>query len=115
MNEMVVVTNRIRVKKGMGAAMAPAFTAPGPLDAFEGFVKTEVWLTQNLTEYDELNVHMYWRCYDNFKAWRQSDAFRAAHKAPEAGGNQEDPILGSDIIVYEVASVREGEHSRQPV
>ena len=25
---MVVVTNRIKVKKGMGAMMAPGFTAP---------------------------------------------------------------------------------------
>jgi len=107
---MIVVTNRIKVKKGMGAAMAPRFTAPGPLDTFEGFVKVEVWLTQNLTEYDELNVNMYWETLDSFTAWRNSDAFQEAHKRPEPGSEeakQESPILGSEIITYEVAAVKE--------
>lgn len=107
---MIVVTNRIKVKKGMGAVMAPSFTAPGPLDTFEGFVKVEVLLTQNITEYDELHVNMYWETVDSFTAWRNSDAFKAAHKRPEPGSeaeNKESPILGSEIITYEVASVKE--------
>src|SRR5690606_4386858 len=101
---MIIVTNRIKVKKGMGTAMAPAFTAPGPLDSFEGFVKVEVWLTQNLTEYDELNVHMYWESQDAFTTWRNSDAFKAAHKRPEPGSedaHQESPVLGSELITYD--------------
>jgi len=107
---MIVVTNRIKVKKGMGAVMAPGFTAPGPLDSSEGFVKVEVLLTQNLTEYDELNVNMYWETMDSFTTWRNSDAFKSAHKRPEPGSeeaNKESPILGSEIITYEVASVKE--------
>lgn len=110
MVRMIVVTNRIKVKKGMGAAMAPSFTAPGPLDTSEGFVKVEVLLTQNLTEYDELNVNMYWETIDAFTAWRNSDAFKAAHKRPEPGSEAagtESPILGSEIITYEVASLKE--------
>jgi heme oxygenase (staphylobilin-producing) len=104
---MIVVTNRIKVKKGMGAAMAPSFTTESPLDTFEGFVKVEVLLTQNLTEYDELNVNMYWDSMDSFAAWRNSDAFKSAHKPPEPGSkaaSTESPILGSEIITYEVAS-----------
>ncbi|MGF7049338.1 heme oxygenase (staphylobilin-producing) [Paenibacillus sp. DS2015] len=107
---MIVVTNRIKVKKGMGTVMAPGFTAPGPLDSSEGFVKVEVLLTQNVTEYDELNVNMYWETMDSFTAWRNSDAFKSAHKRPESGSeeaNKESPILGSEIITYEVASVKE--------
>ncbi|PQP86441.1 heme oxygenase [Paenibacillus sp. AR247] len=106
---MIVVTNRIKVKKGMGAVMAPSFTAPGPLDTFEGFVKVEVLLTQNLTDYDELNVNMYWENMDSFTAWRNSDTFKSAHKRPEPGSeasNKESPILGSEITTYEVASVK---------
>ncbi|WP_019243340.1 MULTISPECIES: heme oxygenase [Bacillus] len=106
---MVIVTNRIRVKKGMGAVMAPNFTAPGPLDSFEGFVKVEVLLTQNLTDYDELNVNMYWENLESFTAWRNSDVFKAAHKRPEPNSEEakkESPILGSEIITYEVASVK---------
>ena len=107
---MIIVTNRIRVKKGMGAAMAPGFTAPGPLDTSEGFVKVEVLLTQNLTDYDELNVNMYWENIEAFTAWRNSDAFKAAHKRPEPGSEEaskESPIIESEIITYEVASVKE--------
>lgn len=108
---MIVVTNRIKVKKGMAAAMAPRFTAPGPLDTFEGFVKVEVWQTQNLTEYDELNVNMYWEDMDSFAAWRNSDAFKSAHKRPEPGAeaeneNKQSPVLGSEILTYEVAAVK---------
>lgn len=106
---MIVVNNRIKVKKGMGAVMAPSFTAPGPLDTFEGFVKVEVLLTHNLTEYDELNVNMYWETMDAFEAWKNSDAFKSAHKRPEPGSeveNKNNPIIGSEIITYEVASVK---------
>lgn len=60
----------------MGAVMAPGFTAPGPLDTTEGFVKVEVLLTQNLSDHDELSVNMYWENLDNFTAWRNSDAFK---------------------------------------
>lgn len=107
---MIIVTNRIKVKKGMGARMAPGFTAPGPLDTMEGFVKVEVLLTQNLEEYDELNVNMYWENLDSFTAWRNSDAFKQAHKRPEPSPGEEpkeSPIIGSELITYEVASVKE--------
>lgn len=107
---MLIVTNRIKVKKGMGAVMAPGFTAPGPLDTTEGFVKVEVLLTQNLEDYDELNVNMYWENLDNFTAWRNSDAFKAAHKRPEPSAGEvkkESPIIGSELITYEVAAVKE--------
>ena len=107
---MIIVTNRIKVKKGMGSRMAPGFTAPGPLDTSKGFVKVEVLLTQNLDDYDELNVNMYWESLDDFTAWRNSDAFKASHKRPEPSSEdaaKESPIIGSEIITYEIASVKE--------
>ncbi|MGM9924739.1 MAG: heme oxygenase [Bacillus sp. (in: firmicutes)] len=107
---MIIVTNQIKVKKGMGAVMAPRFTAPSPLDTFDGFVKVEVLLTQNLTDYDELSVNMYWEDHESFSAWRNSDAFKAAHKQPEPGSEaakKESPIISSQLLTYEVAAVRE--------
>ncbi|WP_400164414.1 heme oxygenase [Brevibacillus sp. TJ4] len=105
---MVVVTNRIRVKKGMGQAMAGRFTAPGPLDSFQGFVKVEVLLRQNLDDHDEVNVNMYWESLADFTVWRESDAFREAHKRPEPGAEpKESPILGSELVTYDVAAVKE--------
>ncbi|MBQ4900533.1 heme oxygenase [Paenibacillus sp. Marseille-P2973] len=111
---MIVVTNRIKVKKGMAAAMAPRFTAAGPLDSSKGILKVEVLLTQNLSDYDELNVNTYWESMEDFNAWKDSDAFKAAHQRPGAGSGpsdgeakKESPILGSELITYEVAGVKE--------
>lgn len=92
----------------MAKVMAPGFTKTNGLEKTEGFVKVEVLITQNLTEYDELNVYMYWENLESFTAWRNSDAFKAAHKRPEPGSaeeKKESPNISSEIIMYEVASV----------
>lgn len=107
---MIIVTNRMKVKKGMGAAMAPRFTASGSLDSSKGMIKVEVLLTQNLSDYDELSVNTYWETQEDFTTWRNSDAFKASHKRPEPSPDapkQESPIISNEIITYEVASVKE--------
>lgn len=103
---MIVVTNRIKTKLGFAEKMAPLFTKSGVLQTFEGFSKVEVLITQKLTEYDELNVNMYWDNMEHFMKWKNSDAFKEAHKGsgtPEG----DSPILGSQIVVSKVASVLE--------
>lgn len=100
---MIVVTNRIKTKLGFAEKMAPGFTRPGKLQEMKGFVKVEVLVTKNLTEHDELNVNMYWDTLEDFTQWRNSDAFKEAHKDSNNNG-QESPILGSQIIIAEVAS-----------
>ena len=107
---MLIVTNRIKTKPGFAEKMAPRFTQPGPLQEMEGFVKVEVTITQNLEEYDELNVNMYWEKEEHYQAWRESDIFKAAHKRPEPGKETEQkdsPLLGSQIVIAKVASVIE--------
>jgi len=104
---MIIVTNRIKVKKGFAARMAPGFTQPSGLEKTPGFEKVEVLITQNLTDYDELNVNMYWDNLESFTTWRNSDDFKASHKRPEPGSEeaqQESPILGSEIVVAELAT-----------
>lgn len=106
---MIVVTNRIKVKKGMGAMMAPGFTSGNSLDGVKGLEKVEVLVAQH-EEHDELNVNMHWESMDDFAAWKNSDSFRAAHKRPEPGSEaekQHSPILGSELITYEVATVKQ--------
>lgn len=108
---MIIVTNRIKTKKGFAEKMAPNFTRPGALQTMEGFVKVEVTITQNLPEHDELNVNMYWENLENFQAWKNSDAFRQAHQRPEPGSDdaqKESPLLGSELVIAKVASVLEG-------
>ena len=50
---MIVVTNRICVKKGMGKKMAPMFTKEGPLQSFDGFEKVEVLVSEQ-EDHDEM-------------------------------------------------------------
>ncbi len=107
---MYIVTNRIKMKQGFAEKMAPNFTRPGALQEMEGFHKVEVTITQNLDEYDELNVNMYWETLENFEAWKTSDVFKQAHKRPEAeenGEKKESPMLGSELVITKIASVIE--------
>lgn len=104
---MIVVTNRIKVKKGMAAALAPRFTRPSGLDTMDGFIRVEVLLTQNIEEHDEMNVNMYWEDMKSFQAWRESDDFKASHSRPASSEAGESPMLGSEILTYEIASVKE--------
>lgn len=101
---MYTVTNRIKVKKGYAHKMAPAFTKPGPLQEFDGFVKVEVAICTTFEEFDEMSVVMYWESLDGFEAWRNSDAFKHAHKRPESGKEGESPMLGSQIVIAEIVS-----------
>lgn len=107
---MIIVTNKIKTKKGFAGKMAPNFTRPGALQTMKGFVKVEVTITQNLSDYDELNVNMYWEDLEDFQAWKNSDAFKQAHRRPEPGSEEakkESPLLESQIVISEVASVLE--------
>ena len=105
---MIVVTNRIKTKKGFAKRMAPNFTKPGPLQEMEGFIKVEVLVAENFEEYDELSVNMHWETHENFMAWRNSDIFKQAHDRPKNNEQQgESPMLGSQIVIAEVASVLE--------
>jgi heme oxygenase (staphylobilin-producing) len=107
---MYIVTNRIKMKPGFAEKMAPNFTRPGALQQMEGFIKVEVTVTQNLEDYDELNVNMYWQELEHFEAWKKSDAFHQAHKRPEAGSEEskkESPMLGSELVIAKVASTIE--------
>lgn len=112
---MYVVTNRIKTKPGFAERMAPNFTRPGALQQMDGFVKVEVTITQNLTEYDELNVNMYWKDLESFDAWKNSDAFKESHKRPEAGSDEapkESPMLGSQLVIAKVASAIDAEPAK---
>jgi heme oxygenase (staphylobilin-producing) len=107
---MFIVSNRIKVKKGFAERMAPRFTSNESLKQFDGFVKTEVAIARDFEEYDEMSVNMFWENLEGFKAWRESDAFKAAHKRPEAKEGEapkESPMLGSEIVISEIVSSTE--------
>lgn len=102
---MYIVTNRIKVKKGFAEKMAPAFTKPSPLQSMKGFVKTEVTIRQNITDYDELNVSTYWETLADFEAWKNSDVFKEAHKT--TGKKETSPVIDNEIVITKVAGTIE--------
>lgn len=101
---MIIVTNKIKTKPGFAEKMAPMFTRPGALQTMQGFVKVEVLITKYSLEFDEVSVNMYWNTLEDFTKWGNSDHFKEVHKKPTKGV-EDSPILGSDIIISEVASV----------
>ena len=100
---MVVVSNRIRVQKGMGAHMAPRFTRSKALCEFKGFHKVEV-LVADLDDCDEMSVNMYWDSLADFQVWRESDAFKAAHQRTQTAEAETSPVISSQLIIAEVAA-----------
>ena len=103
---MYTVANRLKLKKGFGAKMAPAFITGKELSSFEGFVKVEVNLSTQNEEFDELNVMMFWETLENFEAWRASDEFKNAHKREGNGSRGESPVLSNEIVIAEIVATQ---------
>lgn len=101
---MIVVSNRICVEKGQGLLRAPRFTQSQALCGFHGFVKVEVLVSEQ-DDHDEMSVNMYWHSMADFQVWRDSDAFKAAHKRPEnADTAEKSPAISSRLVVATVAA-----------
>lgn len=108
---MFIVSNRIKVKKGLAERLAPNFTKGGEeLKAFNGFIKTEVAISNDFEEYDEMSVNMHWETLDGFHEWKNSDAFKQSHKRPEPKEGEapkESPMLGSILVISEIVTSTE--------
>jgi heme oxygenase (staphylobilin-producing) len=104
---MYTVANRLKLKKGFGAKMAPAFITGKELSSFEGFVKVEVNLSTQNEEFDELNVMMFWETLENFEAWRASDEFHNMHKREVSGSKQgESPVISNEVVIAEIVATQ---------
>ena len=102
---MYTVANRLKIKKGFGAKMAPAFVSGKDVAAFEGFNKIEVNLCTTAEDHDELNVMMYWDTIEHFQAWRESDEFRNMHNR-ETSGSGESPVLENTVVIAEIVETQ---------
>ena len=101
---MVAVSNRMRVHNGMVAQLAPRFTRSNAFCEFKGFYNVEV-LVASLDDCDEMSVNMHWDSLVDFQVWRESDAFKAAHKRSEGGEAENSPVISSQLVIAEVAAV----------
>ena len=103
---MIIVANRLKLKSGFAAKMAPMFTKSETLKTMEGFVKIEVLSTKNLSDHDELNINMYWNTMEDFDRWKVSDGFKSDHKDFNSAA-ENSPILESELIIAEVLATLE--------
>lgn len=101
---MFSIANRLLVKKGFAQRMAPVFTSRPELPTFEGFIKIEVNLCTSNEEHDELNVMTYWETLENYKAWRNSDSFKAAHTREAMGDSS--PVLSNQVVIAEIVATQ---------
>ncbi|WP_258171492.1 antibiotic biosynthesis monooxygenase [Paenibacillus sp. R14(2021)] len=120
---MILVENRIEVKKGFGEAVLERFRKPKTVHTFDGFVRMDVLHSVNEAGNDEIRVCTTWRDEPSFQAWASSQSFSSAHgRRPEEtersesekssghphGGSQPSEsneggtIIGNKVTIYEV-------------
>lgn len=75
---MIVVANRIPVNPDFAEEFEATFANRASLvDSMEGFVAFKLLRPQK--EGDPYIVQTYWESHEHFKAWTESDAFKAQH------------------------------------
>ncbi|MBO7744506.1 antibiotic biosynthesis monooxygenase [Paenibacillus sp. MWE-103] len=118
---MILVENRIEVKKGFGEGVMERFRQPKMVHTFPGFVRMDVLYSVNEAGNDEIRVCTTWENEDSFQAWASSQAFRGAHgrrdeeSARSAGetpsgqarggspqANEGGPVIGNKVTIYQV-------------
>ena len=123
---MIVVTNRLPVAPGKEEEFEERFRKRAHLvEGSPGFIRNEIhrpvplargkepgeWVKpENFSGYYE--VKTWWRSFDDFVAWTQSDSFRQAHRnvvddkgRPSAETKAPQLLRGSpELVVHEVFS-----------
>ena len=104
MQEMTAV-NVIRIKKGQGQAVAERFANPKKVHTFDGFIRMEVWMKENVEDHDELHICTTWADEKYFELWREKRAEDKAHakamqEVDSADTARENPILGTELSTY---------------
>ncbi|MFC4809642.1 antibiotic biosynthesis monooxygenase [Paenibacillus sp. GCM10023250] len=120
---MILVENRIEVKKGFGESVMERFRQPKMVHTFPGFVRMDVLHSVNEAGNDEIRVCTTWQDEESFQGWANSQAFRGAHgrraeenarpagEAPSASGhahggspeaNESGPVIGNKVTIYQV-------------
>ncbi len=101
---MIKVVNALRIKKGRIDEVAVRFREPKAVHTFEGFGLMEVLKNESNEAHDELYIATTWDDHASFEAWRDSRKNRKAHNSKPAGDKPADnPILGNEISIYEIA------------
>lgn len=104
---MIKAVNTISIKKGFADQIIEKFRELKGIKSAPGFLGLEIWKLENGEELDEVKVCSTWENHDDFKAWTESDAFKARHKHMNKEGvpaerEQKGPVLGAELTVFSV-------------
>ena len=107
---MIRIVNTIKIKKGRVNEVLPRFERLHGVQEFEGFIGLEVLKSEEEKDYDEIKVCTTWEKHEDFKAWTNSDAFKARHqkRTKSKDANVDSPVIGAQLTTFEVAIQHKG-------
>ncbi|GKV66104.1 MULTISPECIES: antibiotic biosynthesis monooxygenase [Sporosarcina] len=100
MQKMTAI-NTIFVEKGKGEEITSRFLKAKAVHTFEGFIRMEVLLGEEVEDRDEVKVCTTWEDRKYFDSWLHSRENAKSHdaKAPSA---EKSPILGNELTIFDV-------------
>lgn len=93
---MIIVVNRLKVPAGAGERVEQGFQHATGMRDVPGCAGFELWRSADGQEYQ---VVTRWNTQADFDNWRQSDAFRHAHRDTRGMEQIESKILQYDIVI----------------
>ncbi|WP_151734977.1 antibiotic biosynthesis monooxygenase [Paenibacillus tengchongensis] len=107
---MLIQTRTFTVEKGNSDKVVERFSTPGPLEEMEGLIDISVSVNKKSKDEEEVLVLVRWESEEAWKNWEKSDAHIQGHRNSRG---QEKPayILGVNVNMYEVKTVKEGKAS----
>lgn len=93
---VIIVVNRLRVPSGAGERLEQGFRHAADMRSVPGCLGFELWRSPDGSEYQAVTR---WESREAFEGWRQSEAFRHAHRDTRAGEG-----VAAEVAEFEVVS-----------
>lgn len=101
---MWIVMNKLDVEKGKIEAVTARFQTTKGIESMDGFIRMQVLTDTSDETKDQVVIMTTWRDAASFENWRDSGAYKHAHKKRDDGTSEVKPIvLGNTVTQYEVA------------
>ena len=101
---MWIVMNKLDVEKGKVDAVKARFQTTKGIESMDGFIRMQVLTDTTDETKDQVVIMTTWRDAASFENWRDSGAYKHAHKKRDDGTSEVKPVvLGNTVTQYEVA------------
>lgn len=101
---MWIVMNKLDVEKGKVDAVKARFQTTKGIETMDGFIRMQVLTDTSDETKDQVVIMTTWRDAASFENWRDSGAYKHAHKKRDDGTSEVKPVvLGNTVTQYEVA------------